>query len=599
MGKKASNYLSTLAARIRWIFRYLTLSSRVDGSKVVREGIIDDRAVETAYWGRQSGLDKAIGEILTGQRGLTSENMSAHTVVTVLGPGGSGKSHLVKRALREVEKRVVEGKRMVLHVDLSMYRFLSWDIFLGRVERSILEQMARWTGWRDQVGPPLGMWIENRLGGWLLGKAVCKIGNGETAGGIGYSEKIQTIWEEGIDEDTEGEESTWIDKLWILVDKVIPGKGDKIIRERNLLFFTILREMCILKETEIDGNPLPPNNPSRTGMEFIDCFFSLLNYISGYHPLNNSEDRQDKLNDMIDVVLALENTDILIHSYPMDSRFGAWRDHIVLSTHTDSHSRIHFPILIESADSQYWSYQLFESLDSAMNKYACADVYSPSYQQIQAYYINAQPDTDLLGTTRHLLWARGEYERLKRAKRDVSKDAIVKESIDRERNAYMAKLYKGLTSEYLAEYGQVGNPALVLKILSLLGQMAKPRNRLGLFAGTTYAGHYYTDPLVSALSSEGALYFKRYSSLIVPESNLGHLFLGEYVARLRRRYPSLFLPVVSHHYYYYLNYLYMLGSDREFGYEGERAMTRGNPLSPVPSFNREWSAIKKGLQHHE
>jgi hypothetical protein len=37
----------------------------------------------------------------------------------------------------------------------------------------------------------------------------------------------------------------------------------------------------------------------------MDVFFDVLNHLAGYHPLNNFEQKQDQLDTMVDVVLAI------------------------------------------------------------------------------------------------------------------------------------------------------------------------------------------------------------------------------------------------------------------------------------------------------
>lgn len=58
-----------------------------------------------------------------------------------------------------------------------------------------------------------------------------------------------------------------------------------------------------------------------------------------------------------------------------DYRFKEFMEHIILRTFTDNYSRNHFPILLESSNSYFWSHDIFDQLNLGYHHYPALDTY--------------------------------------------------------------------------------------------------------------------------------------------------------------------------------------------------------------------------------
>ena len=71
---------------------------------------------------------------------------------------------------------------------------------------------------------------------------------------------------------------------------------------------SVLREVSRFKErdeSEVESDLSSSGTVVAVCDEFMDVFFDVLNHLAGYHPLNNFEEQQDRLDSMVDVVLVI------------------------------------------------------------------------------------------------------------------------------------------------------------------------------------------------------------------------------------------------------------------------------------------------------
>lgn len=137
----------------------------------------------------------------------------------------------------------------------------------------------------------------------------------------------------------------------------------------------------------------------------------ILNYLSGYHALNNFEDKQANLDSLFYCVVAFENFDVVCKN---DVRTTEWRDHLVLRCRTNSFSRNHIPVIWESADSGFWSHELFEKLDAEYDEFAAIDLCQPTPAQIQNIYLQGEKENAWTGF-KYICNPKGIYSKLKKA----------------------------------------------------------------------------------------------------------------------------------------------------------------------------------------
>jgi hypothetical protein len=74
---------------------------------------------------------------------------------------------------------------------------------------------------------------------------------------------------------------------------------------------------------------------------------------------------------------------------------------------------MHFPIVLESADSYFWSYELFLRMDLDFDHYPAVDLMVPSYNQMVSWVAGATSHTDLIAHTRYAYFTQAVYEKMK------------------------------------------------------------------------------------------------------------------------------------------------------------------------------------------
>lgn len=76
-------------------------------------------------------------------------------------------------------------------------------------------------------------------------------------------------------------------------------------------------------------------------------------------------------------------------------------------------NRMHFPVVLESADSQFWSHELYLRMDVDFNQYPAVDLMTPSHAQMMSWVAGNTNHTDFLACTRYAYFAQSVYEKMK------------------------------------------------------------------------------------------------------------------------------------------------------------------------------------------
>lgn len=108
----------------------------------------------------------------------------------------------------------------------------------------------------------------------------------------------------------------------------------------------------------------------------MEIFFDILNHAAGYHPLNNFEEKQEELEDLVEVLLSIENIDAVVNCYESDPRPRAFLEHLILLNNTENYSRNHFPIILETSNSQLWCNDLYRDLNIGYHNFPAVDLYA-------------------------------------------------------------------------------------------------------------------------------------------------------------------------------------------------------------------------------
>lgn len=261
--------------------------------------------------------------------------------------------------------------------------------------------------------------------------------------------------------------------------------------------------------------------------------------------------------------------------------------------HSENFCRTHFPVVLESSNSQWWSHEVYHRMNVESHHMPAVDTYQPNAAQIDAYYVNNAPNADLEGAMRYLVMAGSEYRRVKSvAKERPSAQEVADRLLRKERNTFMHRLYRSMNSERLVELRDSEPKVYWAKIFDFMRKMSLERNKLGLWASTNSLAHLYDDLLIASLASHRVLYFKRSVSLISPENVVYCLFMREYLASVRHRLPRFIGKQVIEEGYHFPNYIYDLGRKRNELLESERHMAG----DIVNDYHNDWQSFKSAVK---
>jgi hypothetical protein len=141
----------------------------------------------------------------------------------------------------------------------------------------------------------------------------------------------------------------------------------------------------------------------------MDFSMDLLNYLSGYHALNNFEEKQANLDSLYNCIIAFENFDVVTDT---DPRTNDWRDHLILRTRTQSYSRNHTPIVVETSDTRFWSHDIYERLDAEYDEWLGVDLCAPTPLQFKNTYMLSNP-SDAWAIVKHNFTPQKTYDKIR------------------------------------------------------------------------------------------------------------------------------------------------------------------------------------------
>lgn len=167
--------------------------------------------------------------------------------------------------------------------------------------------------------------------------------------------------------------------------------------------------------------------------------------------------------------------------------------------YTDTYSRNHFPVILETRDSEFWAHRIFSKLDIDFHHYPAFDLYSPSQDQIKSTYMSNNDNVDDWAVLRYATMAGLEHRRQVNIKgrQPVSIDSMAADMIEKERNTFNAKLCKAMADDQLATMRDCEVHAYYGKMLNLLYNFGKERQKLGLYTFYYSTIHFYDDLFIS------------------------------------------------------------------------------------------------------
>ncbi|KAL4441651.1 hypothetical protein ABPG74_021583 [Tetrahymena malaccensis] len=153
--------------------------------------------------------------------------------------------------------------------------------------------------------------------------------------------------------------------------------------------------ICVSLLARIEYENRPPKLKDvyyRDGLIVNSFLFDAINYLEGYHPCNKTQTQ------FAQNIVVLENFDNLFCGYQNDVRFYDFQDHILLRLYSTHRERNHFPVVIESANSRFFTMEMFDMMHAAYNTYGTIELYGVPEEQLSSQYnqIFSRRQIDLL-----------------------------------------------------------------------------------------------------------------------------------------------------------------------------------------------------------
>ncbi|KAL4493144.1 hypothetical protein ABPG72_003229 [Tetrahymena utriculariae] len=141
--------------------------------------------------------------------------------------------------------------------------------------------------------------------------------------------------------------------------------------------------ICVSLLARIEYENRPPKLKDvyyRNGLIVNSFLFDAINYLEGYHPCNKTQTQ------FAQNVVVLENFDNLFCSYQNDVRFYDFQDHLLLRLYSTHRERNHFPVVIESANSRFFTMEMFDMMHAPYNTYGTIELYGVPEEQLISQY---------------------------------------------------------------------------------------------------------------------------------------------------------------------------------------------------------------------
>ena len=67
-----------------------------------------------------------------------------------------------------------------------------------------------------------------------------------------------------------------------------------------------------------------------------------------------------------------------MRSYSVDGRPREWLEHLTQRLHSENYCRTHFPVVLESSNSQWWSHEVYHRMNVESHHMPAVDTYQPN-----------------------------------------------------------------------------------------------------------------------------------------------------------------------------------------------------------------------------
>lgn len=343
-------------------------------------------------------FSRYLQKFMHSYRNKDNPTININNLLFLSGPEKSGKSWFLRANLKKFEEEEAEKKTMVIHYDMREIEGQNFYSFLYNFEREIINTMVERNKYeinKSKKGLVDIKVLKDLLffrweKGWIeinLAKAMRRAVNEED------NESPYTFYinkakfrDEVLDLLSEYErkafkQTVFVDKIDRLVEMVSESMGIEQL-EAGL----VLIQDCLIQREDyrkfnsntISNTSVDTNNDMnshinihkgelyRDGLEVMEYFFDVLNYIAGYHEnqlkVSELEDVDAKMTLYPHIVLAIEHIDALFHMKDAESRPMDYLHRIMLRLYNNSGYRNHFPIVLETHKNFYFDRVIYDKL---------------------------------------------------------------------------------------------------------------------------------------------------------------------------------------------------------------------------------------------
>lgn len=281
------------------------------------EGVVEASFTSSSML-KNKQLQSQVIRFMTSFRGMNDAKLNKNSLAVIQGPCSTGKSVFLKSCLKQFEETLKEEKRLIVHVDFSGYKFLSFEMFLTRFEESLIERISALPLNRiiDGFAGSLSFSYHPQYFVHMLNRVFERldIDSDEVEASDDPDDENDDLDSPTDNSDTResgrpnprdqtsSEEATIHSALKrILAFCQKSSQDEKAVK---LGFLRLLREVGIEKENFEEKRGVK-ESLRRTGVDVMDLFFDFLNYTAGYHPKHNFEEHQQDLDRFVDVLLII------------------------------------------------------------------------------------------------------------------------------------------------------------------------------------------------------------------------------------------------------------------------------------------------------
>ncbi|CAI2360060.1 unnamed protein product [Moneuplotes crassus] len=327
--------------------------------------------------------EKTLMKFLYSFKNFFSENINLNSCFFLGGPSKHGKSWLLNKCLHQFSQSGARPQAAHMKIQQGM----SFEMFLYEFDHKCIEMLCKlapsYSELADRIGNVMSRFYENILIEQQLYKILKEcLESQENPLDSCHTLQLRIAGASDVASDLVGKyegrdykETPILDNIDTLVESIKSNYGG----DDKLALLSVF--YAVMLEKENDRKPLQFYNCGyRDGRESLNFFFDLINDYAGYtelyydeinmseeewkakvRPMRKNRDDPYLQDNYPHVVFAIEKAERFLEIG--DQRAEDWLHALILRLYNGSRYRRHFPVILESSNSYYFGYQIYNKLN--------------------------------------------------------------------------------------------------------------------------------------------------------------------------------------------------------------------------------------------